>query len=222
MAARTRRVVPVPAFLLGALPWVAANHALTYAVGRVWVPLGMVPEYLEWPGSPFNRSNMTGLSRHTADSFAVNAASLVLIFLTSNLPLFLAVGFGWLALARRGPDRVEQAALAAWCACVWLVYALLSDNFGGACMSVRWFVPLLVPGFWLLAKLLAERATFRADFAVLAAGGLLLAYRMWHLGPWLSGPVAGQTAIVAGTLGAWAGVRALALWWRYRSCRWRG
>ena len=210
VAVRSRRAAPVAVFLLGALPCVAANHALTYAVGHVWVPLGMVPEYLEWPGSVFNRTNMTGLTRHTASTLAAYAGSMLYGpagFLVCNLPLGLTVAFGWLALVRRGPDRVEQGALLLWCVAVWAVYAVLSDNFGGACLSVRWFVPLLVPAFWVLARLMADRPTFRLDFTILAGWGLVLGYRMWLLGPWQPAPVRGQAEIVHEAVLVWGIVR---------------
>ncbi|MBY0456461.1 MAG: hypothetical protein K2V38_03930, partial [Gemmataceae bacterium] len=200
-----------------AAPWVIANHAINYAVGGVWVPLGMVPEYLDWPGSPFHRGNMTGLSRHTPAGFAYYAGSLLTGphgFVRSNLPVALAIGFGWRTLRRPFAGRVELVALLGWCVVAWLVYSVLSDNYGGGCASVRWFVPFLVPLFWLLARLLAERPGFRPDFAVLAGFGLVLAYRMWEPGPWVSGPersagVAGPAVVV------WSGVRA----WQWRRAR---
>src|SRR5690606_15480421 len=135
-------------FLLASLPWAVAHHAVHYAIGGVWVPLNMVPAYLDWPGSEFDESNMTGVARHTPWGLVVYACELLVGgsgFLAYNLPLFLAVGFGWLVLVRPNPDRVELVALAAWCLAVWAVYAVLSDNHGGFCLTVRWFVPLLVP-----------------------------------------------------------------------------
>jgi len=37
-----------------------------------------------------------------------------------------------------------------WCLGVWLLYAALSNNYGGLCCSIRWFVPLLAPAvYWL-------------------------------------------------------------------------
>ncbi|MCI0702652.1 MAG: hypothetical protein L0241_16330 [Planctomycetia bacterium] len=212
VALRTRRVVPVAVLLLGALPWVVMNHAITFAVGRVWVPLGMVPEYLDWPGSPFDPSNMTGLARHSPESFAHYAYQLLLGsrgFLMFNLPLLLAVSFGWLVFVRSGTDRIELAALVGWCVGVWIIYTLLSDNLGGGSLSVRWFVPLVVPGFWFLARLLAERRSFRADFVILACGGLVLAYPMWELGPWLSSPIPHHFEVMRIAVLAWAAVRML-------------
>ena len=50
---RMRRVRSVGLYLAGAPPWVVAHEWVNYSIGHVWVPLNMVPEYLEWPGSPF-------------------------------------------------------------------------------------------------------------------------------------------------------------------------
>lgn len=91
-------------------------------------------------------------------------------------------------------------------------------------MSVRWFVPLLVPGFWLLARLLSECPSFRADFLVLTGWGLVLGYQMWQLGPWMSGPVGGQGETVGRAVLMWAAVRGalVARWvWRGRAAQGR-
>lgn len=217
VAARFRQFRPIAVFLLAALPWLIFHHAVNYAVGRVWVPLGMVPEYLDWPGSPFDRSNMTGIARHDVAGLWFYARDMLIGpdgFLLCNLPLLLAVAAGWLVLVRPGPDRIELAALAAWCVVVWGIYAALSDNFSGWCLSMRWFVPLVVPGFWLLARLLAEWRTFRLDFIVLLCGGLVLGWRMWVSGPWEPFPPPRMWEIVWPTLGAWAAARLLAIgWW---------
>ncbi|MBA4063348.1 MAG: hypothetical protein C0501_06480 [Isosphaera sp.] len=211
---RTRRAFPVVVLLVAAFPWAAAHHAVNYAVGGVWVPLGLVPEYLAWPGSPFDRSNMTGLFRHDPAGLAEYLRMLFFGrngFLVTNLPLLLAAGFGWRVLAKPGPGRVEVAALACWAAGVVAVYALLSDNWGGGCLSVRWFVPLVVPGFWVLARLLAEYPTYRADFAVLAGCGLVTAVGVWPCGPWVSAAVPRTDYVAWPAVGLWAAVRARAV-----------
>jgi len=185
---RTRRVMLTALFAAGALPWVVAHEAVNYAIGGVWVPLNLVPQYFRWPGSPFSESNMTGVARHTPLGL-VNYLHELLIgesgFLIFNLPLLLAVVLGWRVLVHRVPDRLELAAMIAWSAIVVAVYAVLSDNFGGYALSIRWFVPLLVPGFWVLARLLAECPTLRTDFVVLAAFGLIVGAKSWPCGPWL-------------------------------------
>jgi hypothetical protein len=188
IALRLRRWQPVALYLLGAVPWVVAHHAMNYAVGHVWVPLGMVPEYLDWPGSPFDRTNMTGIGRHTPLGLAVYTRDLFIGetgFLVCNLPLFLAAALGWRVLVRPVPDRLELTAMAAWSAAVVAVYAVLSDNFGGWCLTIRWFVPLLVPGFWVLARLLVEFPALKLDFVVLSAWGLVVSVLTWPGGPWL-------------------------------------
>jgi hypothetical protein len=225
VAYRTRRLPAVVAFLLAAAPWAVAHHAINYAVGGVWVPLNMVPEYLDWPGSDFDATNMTGRARHTPATLAVYFGQLFLGdtgFLVCNLPLLLAAGFGWRVLLRPVPDRPELVAMLAWCAAVVGLYTVLSDNWGGSCLSVRWFVPLLVPGFWLLARLLAEFPTYRVDFVVLAAWGLVASWLMWPCGPWLSAPVP-EVEVVAWAAGAaWAVVRIRAVIRRIRERERRG
>jgi hypothetical protein len=210
VAFRTRRFWPTAVFAFGALPFVVIHHALNYAVGHVWVPMGLLPEYLKWPDSPFGPANMTGFMRHTPGKFVWYAGTLLFGdsgLLVCNLPLFLLPVCGWLVLVRPGPDRIELRALAAWGVAMWLMYAVLSDNFGGGCLSIRWLVPFLVPGFWMLARLLVEWPTFRIDFAILTAWGLVLSVFMWNAGPWPVGGVPYLHAVVVAALGMWIGVR---------------
>jgi hypothetical protein len=211
---RVGRLGPTLAVLLGAMPWLALHHAIHYSIGHVWVPLNMVPEYLEWPGSPFDRTNMTGIARHDAQGLGLYARDLLIGpegFLLCNLPLLLAVAAGWLVLVRPGPNRIELTLLAAWCFGVWATYSVLSDNGGGACLSIRWFVPLLVPGYWLLARLVAEWRTFRVDFAVLTGWGFILAWHMWTVGPWTIWPIPFFWDVVWAAVWSWGLARVVAL-----------
>lgn len=214
---RTRRIAAVGVFLLGAMPWMVTHHVLTYSIGRVWVPLGMVPEFLNWPGSPFDPSNMTGFWRHTPLGFVTYSVSLLFGnngFLTRNLPLFLAVAFGWRVL-KPVREQIELLSLLAWSAAAFGMYAVLSDNGGGGCLSIRWFVPLLVPGFWLLGRLLVECPWLRVDFVVLSVFGFLLACAMWTVGPWPSEDVPHRDLIVKTAVGTWVATHyALRRWAR--------
>src|SRR5262249_60108855 len=66
----------------------------------------------------------------------------------------------------------------------WLLYAATSRNLSGLCLSIRWFVPLLAPGCVALAITLRDATTWRKDFAVLAAGGMILSVELAIRGPW--------------------------------------
>jgi hypothetical protein len=210
VALRTRRVPPVLVCGVAALPCIIAGHAINFAIGGDFLkPLNMHPEYLAWPGSPFE-TTMTGVVR--TRYFAQFLYTLDLLFgkkgfLTHNLPLLLAVTAGALVLKRGARDRLELLALVAWCVVGWLMYGVLSKNHGGACVSVRWFVPFLAPGFWLLAKLLAERPEFRRDFLALSAWGLVIGASAWIVGPWWMKVVPGYWVAFAGALLTWGVVR---------------
>ncbi len=210
IALRTRRVLPVAVCVLAMLPGVVAGHAINYAIGGDWLrPLSMHREYLLWPGSPFD-TTMTGVLRPRL--FAQFLYTLDLLvgkkgFLTHNPPLLLAIAAGVIVLKRPGRDRVELLTLSAWVVTGWLMYGVLSKNHGGACVSVRWFVPFLVPGFWLLAKVLKERPEYRRDFAVLALWGLPLAASAWLVGTWWMRNVPGYWWVFGGSLLTWGIVR---------------
>jgi len=214
IALRTRSASATGFFLLGAAPWVVVHEWIHFSIGGVWLPLNMVPEYLEWPGSPFDRSNMTGVVRHTALGLARYVVELLIGaggFLVFNLPLLLAVGMGWRVLVHPVPDRFELAAMIAWAAIVVALYAVLSDNYGGYCLSIRWFVPLLVPGFWILGRLMSEWPAFHIDLAVLSAWGLVVSALSWPCGPWLVVDAPNVNAMAWGAVGTWIVARLVLL-----------
>ena len=189
VAYRCRSFRPLAVFLLAALPWVAVHHAVNYAIGGTFKPANSVPQYVQWPGSPFTVQNMTGTWNHaTIGQFITYAAALLVGkrgFLGHNLPLFLALP-GIVVLARRrAPEMPEILYAACWSGGTWLAYALLSTNYSGVSASIRWFVPLLAPGYYVLAILLREHPRYRRDFLVLSAWGAVVAGLMWWKGPWM-------------------------------------
>jgi hypothetical protein len=218
VALRTRRLAAVLACGFAMLPCVLTGHAINYQIGGDWLkPLNMNREYLSWPGSPF-ATTMTGVVRPNVWAQVVYAFDMLFGkkgFLTHNPPLLLALVAGALVLRRGAAHRTELLALLAWCAAGWLMYGALSKNHGGACVSVRWFVPFLAPGFWLLARVLVERPDFRRDFLALAAWGAPLAASAWLVGPWWMRIVPGYWVAFAGALTTWGAVR-------YRAWRARG
>src|SRR5579885_1549289 len=185
---RCRRAGPVAAFAAAALPWLVLHHAVNYLIGGTLVPANAIPEYLRWPGSTFTAENMTGGWHHTALHFPVYALALLAGkkgFLLHNLPLLLAgPAFVALVLRRRAPERPELLFAAAWSAITWLLYAATSTNYSGLCCSVRWLVPLLAPGYYVLAVALRRRPHLLGDFLLLNGWGGVLAAVLWWRGPW--------------------------------------
>ena len=215
---RTRRLAPLAVYALAALPWVAAGVGLNLAIGGSVTPPSMNPAYFRYPGSAFTEANLTGFLRHRPFDQAVYAAAMMLGkhgFLTHNLPLFLAVAGAWKALRRPVAGRAELLWLLAGCAATWGVYAVLSNNMGGQCCSVRWFVPFLAPGWWLLGVLLRERPAYRPDFYALAGWGAVLGGLMAWVGPWTPDVVPLLWPVVGAALLTWAGIEARR--WRPRA-----
>lgn len=208
---RTRRPAALVLFMVGLLPWVLAHHAINYQMGGTIKPANAVPEYLAWPGSPFHADNMTGLMRHTPGRFVVY--SLALLFgkhglIVHNLALWLTLPGLWLVRrAWRESSAPEGWFAAAWCAGTFLMYAAFSNNYGGACCSVRWFVPFLAPGYWLLAWSLVRYPGWRGDFLILSGWGLVLSCFMWQGGPWMLRMVPWLWPIQGAALASWAGYR---------------
>jgi hypothetical protein len=196
-----------------ALPWVELHHLLNYHIGGTWRPANAVAAYLDWPGSPFNSATMTGGWNHAGvGAFLLYAVDLLVGrrgFLGHNLTLFLAVPAGAWLLTRRRRERPEVLLAAGWSVGVWLVYAATSTNFSGACCSVRWYVPLLAPAYYLLAVALRDAPAFRRDFAVLNGWAPLMTAVMWWKGPWMVRMVPHYWVFVGGAAASWAVVRVL-------------
>lgn len=209
---RTGRVAPVAAFTLAVLPWIAAGVGINYAISGKWLPMNMYPEVFRYPGSPFTEENLTGFARHEPLNQILYGLSLLFGkqgFWNHNLPLLLAVAAGWRIIRSRFPARGELVALIGWCTATWLMYAVLSNNWGGGCCSIRWFLPFLAPGFWILGVLLRDWPELRADYLILCIGGAGLSAIMWVTGPWTVFMVPGMWYVVGATLLAWGTIAAL-------------
>lgn len=170
-----------------ALPGVAAHHAFNYAVGGTFLPANAVPEYLAWPDSPFDVKSMTGGLKHGPLRLIGYSADMLFGrkgFLQHNLPLMLAPGGVVIVWLANRASRPAVAFAAGWATLGWLVYGTQSSNMSGMCVSIRWFVPLLAPGFWIVGMLLRDAPRYRLDFLWLTAFGVVVALLNWSLGPW--------------------------------------
>jgi hypothetical protein len=190
IAYRTRfHLASLATLIAAASPWVIAHHALNYAIGGTLKPIGSMPEYFNWPGTPFNSQNMTGIWNHPSlVDFLRYALGLLFEppwgFFWHNLPLLLTISGAFVTWRKRPQETPELAALGAWAVMTWLLYAALSVNHSGDCCSVRWFVPLLAAGYYLLAVLVRDHLRYNFGFLALTAIGIGLAACMWQAGPW--------------------------------------
>jgi hypothetical protein len=188
VAFRTRSVVGLAGFALAALPWLVAHHAANFYTGGTFGPANSVPEYLAWPGSPFNAQNMTGGWAHaTLGHFLLYAAALLFGkhgFINYNLPLYLALVGCAVTFKRRMSELPEIIFAAALSGGGWLLYAALSNNYSGPCCSIRWFLPLLAPAYYVLIVPLRERPAWQRDLSYLSLIGALLCALLWWRGPW--------------------------------------
>jgi hypothetical protein len=213
---RCRRPAAVLVFLLATVPWIAAGIGINRAVGGVWKPMNMVPEYSAWPGCPFNPGNMTGFVRHGRLRLLIYAVALLLGkkgIVVYNLPLLLGLPALFAVLRRPSGHRPELLVTLGWCAATWLLYSVLSNNYGGASCSIRWFVPFLAPGYYLLAVHLRQHPQHLVDFLVLSFWGGVLAALMWGQGPWAQHMVPLLWPIVGAAVVSWG----LCGWWRRRA-----
>ena len=177
-------------FLAGCLPWMLLHHALNFHIGGTIRPANSVAAYFEWPGSPFGEATMTGRWNHDhVGDFVVYAGELLVGrkgFLFHNLPVLLAC-VAWPLLAGRGStirERPEVCFAGALAVGTWAIYAALTVNLSGVCASIRWFVPLLAPGFFVASVYLRERPERWPLFLGLSMTGAIVAGLLWWSGPW--------------------------------------
>jgi hypothetical protein len=216
LVAYRRRLAGLMPFAFAALPFVALHHLLNSWIGGTIGPANAHIGYLLWPGSPFNAANATGGWTHpTVSHFVVYASGLLLGhkgFLIHNLPLLLAIPTTIWFMRRRGPHAAEIVMASAWAVGTWLVYAAGSTNSGGQCCSIRWFVPLLAPGYFILALVMRDLPACRRDFAALSLWGGAMALLMWQRGPWMPRLVPFWWLFVIGALATW-----VVVWWRRKN-----
>ncbi len=208
VAYRCRSFQPVALFVLAALPWLMMHHAINYAIGGTFRPANSVPAYLKWPsGFAVTSETMTGHWNHQSPGhFVIYAAGLLIGrrgFLGHNLPLFLTLP-GLVAVRRKHPFELpEILGGASWFVGTWLVYAALSVNYSGVAASIRWFVPLLVPAYFLLAVLVRDHPQYWRDFLILSAWGGVMGGLMWWRGPWMKRMVPHFWPLEAAALVTW-------------------
>jgi hypothetical protein len=213
---RCRRLAAMIGFTFAASPWLVLHHAVNYSIGGTLKPASAVPEFFQWPGSPFNTDNMTGVWHHqNLGGFLTYAANLLVGshgFFAHNLVLFLTVPGAVYLLCRRKPERPEVSFAVCFSVGTWLLYALGSNNYAGYCCSIRWFVPLLAAGFYVLAVYLRTCPYAWKDFAILVTWGAIAGALMAWQGPWLEHKVPWFWVLHLAALSCWGLYRVKSRW----------
>ena len=192
------------------IPPILLHHALNYAVGGTLMPANAVLEYLQFPGSPFNDRTATGGMKHSVSGLIIYGLDLLVGkkgFLTHNWPLFLAT-LGAIRIFWEQPRyRAILGFCLGWAGLSWWTYAATSTNLSGVCLSIRWFVPLLAPGYWALAIFLKEQPRYSRDLIWLSCVGCGMTVVMMVYGPWMPHLVPGWWVWVAVAGIGWGVIR---------------
>ncbi len=182
-----RRILDCFWMLVGISPGLAAYLLTNLILGGGLKPLNSVPEYLSWPGSPFSTSNMTGLFQHHFGWFCLYSLELLFGkngFVGHNLMLMFSIAILFtIPWSKYRPSAITLFALA-WSISGWLMYGALSNNGGGGCCGVRWFLPFLVTGFLINLEWLKNHPQDRRYLLILAFWGGIEAILMWNYGTW--------------------------------------
>ncbi len=211
-------------FLSSASPWIVAQLALNFQLGHTIAPINSVPEYFAWEGSPWNVETMSGNYSHP-NLFSAAVYSLDLLYgkhgflLHSPVLLGSVVAVFYLLLKhRRLPETAELWFCLCFCVGSWLLYSWGSNNYSGQCVSIRWFLPLLAPGYFIAVIHLRERPDAWPHYLILLSWGMLLGVLMWWQGPWTARMIPGYWFILALLLVTWL----LYGWNAWRRGRWAG
>jgi hypothetical protein len=202
------RISALVAYGVGALPWLVGHHALSYMIGGTLKPMGLVPEYFRWPGSPFSEKNLTGVGpgHPSLGAFLAYAARFLFGnkgFLYHDPELFLAI-FAFFGLVRTAREaRPLLLAFGSWAVGTWLLYAIQSKDYSGYAVSIRWMVPTLVAGYLVIAVRIRESRGALRDFLLLSLFGLPIAASDWLIGTWTDSHIRGFHAWIALALSCW-------------------
>jgi hypothetical protein len=203
--AAQRRLAGALLVAAGAAPLVILHHVLNYHIGGTIGPVSAVPAYFQWPGSPFEPSELTGAWRHDGIRAMVRYSAALLLgprgFLVYNPTLVLLIPGAVLLFARRLPEWRTLVACYAFMALTWVTYGAMSTNFAGRAVSIRWFVPWLAPAYFALAVLLRECPKLWGAFVGLSAIGVTIALVTYQRGPWEFEHLAPTAWLAAATLG---------------------
>jgi hypothetical protein len=202
------RITAAAVVTFAAMPWVALHHAINYSLFGVLGPPNSNPDLFRWPGSPFYVGNMTGVWNHQSPAAFLLYALDILVgqrgFLGNNLMLYLAMAGTPALLRTRFREKPELLCGLFWCAGTFVLYAALSNNYAGGCLSIRWFVPLLAPGFLALALILRRRPDLTTDVLILTGWNLAWILPAWWYGPWWRPPLAIYWVVMTCGLLHWA------------------
>jgi hypothetical protein len=199
---------------IAALPWAVAHHAVNYAVAGVFGPAAAVPEYFNYPGSVFTPESLTGSGLKHTPLGQVNYLFGLFLgprgFLTNNLPLLLVPAAAVLVWRAGRADRPALLFAGGFALLSVGPYALYSNNLSGFCLSIRWFVPLLVPGVWAVGLFLRTRPAAVRPLVWLTVCGLVLGRQMYRVGVWTYDVVPLQFEMSTLALAGWGLMETLA------------
>jgi hypothetical protein len=197
---------------IGGAPFVLAHHALGFQIAGTLGPINANPSFFQWPGCPFTPESLTGGFKHPhVGKFLLYTGDM--LFGKKGFLFHTGVGLlGVLVLLRMVsipskniPNGMRIASGVAFAIGV-LVYALGSNNQSGLCRSVRWFVPLGIPLWYLASFLVTEGGWKLRVYAISVVIGLWVGVWAACLGPWEGSVLQGYwvSVVLLASCAGWA------------------
>ncbi|MGV0028501.1 hypothetical protein [Phormidesmis priestleyi] len=188
---------PILAISLIDKPW-KTKAAYSIAVAAIFIiyfqlnlhtsgsltPPAMNRSLWDYPGSPFNETNLSGLAYHSNLPALFNYAFHMLtgnrgLFSYTPILIFSALSFVQIVQDKKSPYRRELLLVMVATSAYILMYIFRSNNYGGWCYGIRWYANLmflLCLPLYRLESLVKTQTSFRRAFMVLASISIVIAF----------------------------------------------
>lgn len=180
------------------------HFAINYAIADTFVPVQIVPEFLDYAGSAWSNSSSVSGVRANSFIFSLKYGLACLVgprgFLWYN-PLLIIILPLLVRNSRSGRHLHHENLVILTSSVILMIYYFsFSSNYGGHSYSIRWFIPLLPLWYFQLFDIRINRSgsIFRYQHGSLIIVSLIIAL-VGQINPW-SNPLFHSIPFVANLL----------------------
>jgi len=178
-------------FLIGVLPPFLLHCILNIQITGGILPAQFVPEYFQYPGSPWSAANLSGFLSHP-DLASLLTYAFHSLFGYSGFFSYSPVLLIFFFALPQIRHRLQKEGVIIILATVVLLgfYILKTDNYGGWSYSIRWWVPLIPFLLFFGSLYLQKQKSFKIFYLLLAISVVISAIGI--ISPWTNmglGPI---------------------------------
>jgi hypothetical protein len=179
---------PLAIMGLSALPWGLLHHAIIYHITGEFGSPATNPKFWQWEGSVFDENSLTGTGiKHDLPGACIYGWELLFGsrgFMLYNPVVLLAIIGAGVLLVRCPADRSRVLFWLGWLTLCQLPYVLMSNNAAGGCLSIRWYLPLLIPAAVMLGLTMQHLPRFGWVVIASLPASVIIAWHTIRYGPW--------------------------------------